>query len=553
MQRSYRHFARLSLSPASLAALFVVGLFALHASRAGLPGRLWSHVAYGRWIIDNREISEAAPLSIYSHPANTYIDPCWLSRVVLAGACRLGQSLADGDEARRVEGGVEMLRLLHALLILLFALLLFVAYRRQSGSTWWACAGLVLLGAVWPPLPGPLRPEVFGMVCFAAVLLAVGGPRPSWWTLLWVPLLFALWANLHPSFLPGLLLLFVFFLGRIIDVCLKASSWNVLRAWEDARVWLLLFLLLLSALATLLTPWGRNLYIPGEDSPNGLVELVKQYVLADMPGWRPLEFSRWEPHTCFLLGSLVLLTLTQAASPRPFTGTQMVVLFAFAVLPLFLARLVVWWFPLVPWLLLPHWAAVAERWRGAEPRPAADPRGWMTVAALVLIAAFLWLLLPVGWLLTGRPRPLSATLPADTPWRVALQLRELPNSQRRWLPALADRLSQSYPDGRFKGVIFATTTTGDFLVWALRGDWPVFMFSEIQYFGMSTWQDYLAVRKPESDWWEILDRREVNLIVLDRRADAELAAALAKDAAWEIVEGEASPGTGLLVAVRKVP
>src|SRR5436190_340325 len=103
MQRSYRPFGRLSLSPASLAALFVVGLFAWHATRAGLPRRLWSHIAYGRWMIDNEEVPTADHLSPdFSHPGLAYVDPSWLSRVVLAGACRLGEDLADGDEARRV-------------------------------------------------------------------------------------------------------------------------------------------------------------------------------------------------------------------------------------------------------------------------------------------------------------------------------------------------------------------------------------------------------------------------------------------------------------------
>src|SRR5688500_18956979 len=101
MQWSYRPSGRYSLSLGAPGALLVTGLFALHATRAGLPQRLWAHVAYGRWIIENQDLSEADPLSPFTHPSNTFIDPSWLSRVVLAGACRLGENLAGADETQR--------------------------------------------------------------------------------------------------------------------------------------------------------------------------------------------------------------------------------------------------------------------------------------------------------------------------------------------------------------------------------------------------------------------------------------------------------------------
>ena len=60
-------------------------------------------------------------------------------------------------------------------------MLLLAAYRRRFGSLPLATVGLAMLGVVSPPVPGPLRPELFGLVCFAALLF-------GWWGIPWGPI-----------------------------------------------------------------------------------------------------------------------------------------------------------------------------------------------------------------------------------------------------------------------------------------------------------------------------------------------------------------------------
>src|SRR5262245_64299072 len=90
--------------------------------------------------------------------------------------------------------------LLRALLTgLIFACLLAVARRRGLDAR---TAALLVLAAFVVAAPAmALRPQLFGMACFAVVLLLVTERRRDPRLLWLVPLVTILWANLHGSFI----------------------------------------------------------------------------------------------------------------------------------------------------------------------------------------------------------------------------------------------------------------------------------------------------------------------------------------------------------------
>jgi hypothetical protein len=535
----YMHFGH-------LLALVLLGLYLVYTNLTRIPAPVWSDLKFGQWVSENGRLPDHEPFSTYSDPTVPCVRTDWLGQLIFYRAFRFGERLGGDDPVGKIEAGLEMLRLVHLGLTLLFLLFLLAAYRRQGGSLPLACAGLALLAVAAPVVMGRLRTELLGLVCFAGVLAALSRPIVSRRALLVVPLLCGFWANVHGSFPMGLLLLTFCLFGRIIE-----TARNPLHALRVVAVQRLLLLMALSVGATFLNWYGPGIY-------GKLLDLYRNPNVGDMPGWGALDFSTWKLTPILMLSTYVLLALTQAASPRSFSATQMAVILTFGVLPLWKARMMVWWFPVVPWLILPHWKAMGEKigwkWLGYRSVPSLRK----TFAALPIAVIFLALLGPATWALSRKPRALAAAVPAETPWRVALQLRANSAVRQGIMPPLAARLRESYPDSRFTGVILTTETTGDFLLWMLPAEWPVFIYDELTCFPAKHWQECQAIYNARADWWELLDRRRINLIVVEHERAGKLAAALHEDSDWEILpDGVDARGQGtsgpLLVAIRRKP
>src|SRR5262249_8498616 len=121
----------------------------------------WMHLKYGTWIVQERKLPDHEPFCEFTHKQMKMFDAMWLSQVVYPGLFRAGELIAGGDAQRRLEGGVELVRLAHALVAVLMVAFCALAYRRVSDSVPWAIIGAVLLV---PLMLGPLtvqRPQVF--------------------------------------------------------------------------------------------------------------------------------------------------------------------------------------------------------------------------------------------------------------------------------------------------------------------------------------------------------------------------------------------------------
>jgi hypothetical protein len=113
----------------------------------------------------------------------------WLGQVALAAAWQLG-------EWRGVVG------LRAAAVALLVGLVVYAALRekpaRPLGAVLAALPAIVLSRFVWTE-----RPELFGFVCFAALIVLLRASRVSDRPLYLIPVLMVLWANVHGSFALG--------------------------------------------------------------------------------------------------------------------------------------------------------------------------------------------------------------------------------------------------------------------------------------------------------------------------------------------------------------
>jgi hypothetical protein len=513
---------------------------------------IWGHLQFGRWMAENRRLPDHEPFSPFSEARARYVNFQWLAQAGLYLAYHLGEILAGGDWMRRMEGGAEMLRTAHlALVVLRFAVML-LAFRRLTRSMPLASASTAVLLVLTVGHLVVLRPQLIGELFFAGLLLALSRPLLSVRALLLLPVVMVVWANAHGSYLIGLGLLAVCLAGRWIEAWRAGTSRNPLAALKDAQVRRLLAVLILSAGAiALLNPHGPFLYLH-------TLALARNPNVATLEEWQPLDFSAAFGGHWGYLAALVLLVATQALSPRAFSPTQVLLMLTFGVVPCFQQRMMIWWLMLVPWLMVPLWAAASERlpanWRALRSVPSFRKT---LLAALLVVVVLPWSP-PVRWLIAGRPRPLDQSVSRGTPWKLAAELTASPGAGE-WLPALHRELQEHYPGGRYTGRIFASETQGDYLVWALPAEFPVLAYTHVHLFPPEHWQACMTVKSAEPGWWEVLDRYRVNLVIVEPDLHPDLAGRLRLDPGWVIVQDEGGdrakpdPRTRLLIALRKRP
>lgn len=506
----------------------------------------WAHLKYGEWLAANRALPDREPLSPFTDQRHRMFDAQWLTQVGYHALFRAGEALARGGDTRRLEGGVEFVRLAHQLAAVAVLGFVGLACRRAADSVPWAVLGILLtLALMLTPLTVQ-RPQVFALACFAALLCGLSRPVPSRRALVWVPLLLVLWANLHGSFVVGLGLLGAALVGRVIEV-LRADEGSARAAWRDSAVRRLVVALGASVVAVaVLNPLGPQLYLD-------VVRFGGHPNLRTVVEWQPLDFSQPRGGHWGYLATIVLLVFTQLVSPRPFGPFQMLLIVTLGVWPLFQQRAMAWWVPVVPWLVAPHWVAAAERWGLTAP---GGPPDFRRTALAALLAVLAVVAAPASdWLKTGSPRPLAESVHRGTPVSIAAALRgEVPPDPER-VKNLA-RAVREWHGGRFAGRVFASEVQGEYLLRALPADAPVLMFNHAQLFTADHWNECIAVKAAAPGWWEILDRHRVGLVVVEADGHAKLCEELRSHPGWAVVVDESAapardPLARLFVAIRR--
>jgi len=220
-----------------LIALLLGVTYASHALN-GDPGIYW-HLMVGKFVIANRQVP-AVELFLYPHLGNAWVANQWLSDVLFTSVF-----LQAGWQGLHV--------LIHSVLLIAFGVCTLLLVLKRSKSVLVASLVVLLVCSV-SSVQWFIRPVVFSFLFFALVYMLADRVRlverrirtPHF---ILFPILFLVWANLHPAFVLGL-----FALGLILlEVALAACN----RGTELLRAGVLLGL---SALATLINPAGIGLY-----------------------------------------------------------------------------------------------------------------------------------------------------------------------------------------------------------------------------------------------------------------------------------------------------
>ncbi len=336
-------------APQSLAAaagrLAALTIGAIACVRTTVDPDLWGHLRFGLDALASRHLPSAAT---YSFTADaTWINHEWLSEILQALAFRAG-------------GTAGLLALKTGVLAATFVLIEAAVRRADPRYRWWFLAtGFAAMA------PGTFtnRPQIWTLLALAIVWRALGDPRRR----AWIPLVFALWANLHGGWIVGAGVCGLWLAGRLIE----ARDPKI--ALPDAIA------IVAGVAATLLNPYGWRLW----------ARLASTVGLSrDITEWRPLWQQGGASYAVLwglIVFGIVVLTILRRRSTLTWSGALPVLglgagsLFVARLLPLF-GEVAVLGFT-GAWR--PDSATEADR-----PAPASRPLGFAVIdAAIIAIVA----------------------------------------------------------------------------------------------------------------------------------------------------------------------
>nr|RLT05835.1 MAG: hypothetical protein DWI21_12325 [Planctomycetota bacterium] len=454
---------------------------------------LWGHLAYGRLIVATKSLPTTEPLMPLAAGV-PFIDTAWLSQVI-------------GFEAMNRLGVTSLLFMYAASITTMAGLLVWRGYQRSQSAAITLAGLLLWLWGCWQHL-SIMRPQMAGMLCFVLLLILVTSRHRRTWHWVAVPALFAAWANLHGSFLVGLVLLAGMAFGRGLDLAVRCGEFRAIR--RDSQVRRYVLMLELAATAVLLNPYGLRLYAE-------VFAIANHPNVAELTEWGPLQLRMAQGQATAVI-ALLLIALYRL-SPRRVTAAEVLLLFGFGAAALWSSRMLVWWVPLAVTFGMQHAGAIWHQWRSNSEAqfPAQRSGRWSVITAGILSICFAFT--PFGGrVLHGNDGKfkLEKMLSRATPLGVIEHLKKRSDQNR--LP---------------RGLAFNTYEWGDYLLWAGPLKLKVFLASHAHLVPREVWNDYVTISNVASGWEETLDRYGVNLIALDTATHASLIGRLRENENWQ--------------------
>lgn len=503
------------LSPAwglrlwQLPCVVLLGLVFLIANYLPLrPTDLWGHVSWGHWIISHQQLPAEDPFFKLAQ-GMPVVDSAWLSQIIFAAIDRAG--------------GPQWLSNAFALVTLATWLVLWrVLYLRTNN---WLSSFLMLavvFALAWSRLT-TIRPENFAWLSFALLwwCLQSDQSRPAdsrafrWQVWIGVPLVMVLWANLHGSFICGLLVLGAYALGEAISAWWRTRSLRAMLSSRDVQVYF--FVAELAVLATLVNPYGIDLHLT-------TLVFARNENLRDVLEWQPLSFGATASYE--FVAAWVLAMLLLRFSRRPVAPAHVILLAAFGLATLGGNRMIGWFAVVYGVAFAPLLDDLVTRpaWIRAITRPAAEGeevsrgltlwgRSWSYSLVACLLVWIAFALSPASLpVLGGKPRAAAQIFGGDTPL------------------GLTDYLAKN----PIQGNVYCPQWWGDWLVRTSAEIQPM-MTTNIHLAPRQVWLDYNQISSVRAGWPNVLGRYAIRHVVVDKKHQQPFAAVLRRDTSLQLL------------------
>ena len=370
--------------------------------------------------------------------------------------------------------------------------------------------GLFLVGTVASSIHFLARPHVVGWlmtilwlnILDASYRKALIGQFDR--RLYWLPALMLLWANLHGGFVLGFVLLGIYLAA---DGLHWSKCRTEQRTWAAKHARELTLAFLVSAVASLVNPYGYKLH------SHVYQYLTDRFLMQHIDEFRAPNLHGL-PTQAFLVLLLLALGAVASARAKMRWADALLILFA-AGSGLFAARNI----PVASMLLIivtaPLWSKSREKsWASSRSQfldrinvTERHLRGH--VWPILILFASLLICLNQGRL-CGR------------------RLMDSHFDERRFPVAAVDFLQQS----AIRMPVFSFDSWGGYLIYRLYPETKVFIDDRHDFYGDAMLREYLKVLHVESGWSEVLDRWNVNVIMLPSACN--LAKALRQLNGWGI-------------------
>jgi hypothetical protein len=445
------------------------------------PYDFWWHLRTGQIIVEAGSIP-TIDLFSFTRSGLPWTNQGWLAQVAYYLFYRTG--------------GLPLVIFGHALAIAAGYTLVELACLRSSGGQARAAAGATFVAALLSIFNWNVRPQSASFLLFGAVVFVLESHRARGGRIAWaLPVLFALWVNLHGGFAFGVLLMGIYVLARV------AEGWIKERALEG-ETRRLLAAGVASLLALSLNPGG----------PLGIVryilslsqsKAVQDFVLE----WMPLNVRTIDGQ--LLVGAVVLFLVIVYWRRITLPPYLFAALLTFGVLSFYSRRV-------EPWFGMSFAPAFALAFaRRCEPDSATAGHGKPRLnAALVGLVGLLALISLPWW------RPY---LPLPTTWRSYVAVAETPVQATQELCRLG------------RGVrLFNDMGYGSYVIWACR-EVPVFIDTRIELYPAAAWREYFLVSDGQFGWEAVLAKYSINTILANKERQKLLAAAAQASGAWRTI------------------
>lgn len=407
----------------------------------------------GAGILDTRSIPTVDTWT-YTVAGDAWVNQQWGAQVLLAAAHGLGSWT-----------GLVLLRAL--LTGIVFGCLVVIGVRRGLAAR--TVAVLVIVAFVVAAPAMALRPQLFGMTAFALVLLLVTDRRSHPGRLWLVPVIVAIWANLHGSFFLGPLVLGLAWLEDVRDHVDRPHRTLLVAA--------------VSALAACLTPFGPLVwvYAVGLTSNAGVTARV----------------SEWQPTTirsvvgALFFGSVLAVAALLARRGQVTTWPTLAWLATFFLIGLYAERGVAWW-PLAAFVTVA--ALLAPDPDDVVTAPASE--GTLAVRRVNVIVAGALVVVGIALLPIWRPVDPGTGVPIGT-------LTHAPSGVTAALRVVAGAGDH----------LFARQTWGSWFEFD-RPDLLVAVDSRIELFPADVWDGYDRVVTGRDGWAAQLDAWGVDVVAM---------------------------------------
>lgn len=452
-------------TPRLMAVILFIMLFVI-AARVPVDSDTWWHLRSGSVILATHTIPYTDMFSL-TRLGQAWIDQSWLFQIVMSVVFQLAGNVG--------------LALLTAALATVGMLFTFMACR---GNVYLRAFVMILSAATaavfWSP-----RPQMASFVLSAVVLYLLYAYKRKVFDRLWlIPVLMAVWVNLHSGFAIGFIFMGAFIVGEIFNY----------QPWPHIRK--LLFIVVLSVAALLLNPYTvRMLLYPFQTAGLGVLEQFIQE-------WASPDFHMREtwPFLMLLFGTLAAVGF----SKRGWDWTDLALTAGTAVLALVWQRnFAVFAIAAAP-TLCDHLTTTLENAGLRLPPPRPPGRGMLflnwSLLALLAVVAIVKLAVTLSPLTIAQAQ--AETLPVDA----------------------VVYLNRMNPPGP----MFNSYNWGGYLMFAAP-NYPVFVDGRTDLYGsafLSQWRDALY----GVDWKALFAQWGIRLVVIEH--DSPLAGILRGDSAW---------------------